>query len=90
MAERSLPGSGGYLDDMGIARSSGPIEPLSRPAGIDNYAGQWVAVKDGRVVAAAPRARDLVILVREMGEEGADATVELVALPSDGFMVGVG
>jgi len=89
MAERSLPG-GGYLDDMGIARSGGPIEPLSRPAGIDSYEGQWVAVKDGRVVAAAPHARDLVILVRDMGEEGSDATVEFVAPPSDSFMVGVG
>ena len=89
MAERFPPGAG-YLDDMAIARFGVPVEPLRRAEGIDDYAGQWVAVKDGRVVASAPHARDLVVLVRDMGQDGADATVEFVAPPSDSFMVGVG
>lgn len=89
MAER-FPPSAGYLDDMGIARSGVPVEPLERAVGIDEYTGQWVAVKDGRVVGSAAHARDLVILVRDMGQDGADATVEFIAPLSDSFMVGVG
>jgi len=75
---------------MGVARASDPIDPLPRVPAIDQYAGQWVAVKDGRVVAFAHRARDLVVLVRAMGDDGADATVEFVAGLSDSFRVGLG
>ncbi len=73
-----------------MASGREPIEPLPRVPAIDQYAGQWVAVKDGRVVACAVRPRDLVVLVRSMGEEGADATVEFVAGLSDSFRVGLG
>ena len=73
-----------------MARECDPIEPLPRVAAIDQYTGQWVAVKDGRVVASAIRSRDLVALVRAMGEDGADATVEFVAGLSDSFRVGLG
>ena len=75
---------------MGVARSREPIEPLPRLPAIDQYAGQWVAVKDGRVVACALRARDLVVLVRAMGADGANATVERVAGLSDSLRVGLG
>jgi len=80
----------GYGDGVGIARSAPPPEPLPRPVGIDKFLGQWVAVKAGIVIAGAPTGRELVMLVKGMGADGADATVEFVSPPSDSFMVGAG
>jgi hypothetical protein len=40
------------------------VEPERRPEGIDRWAGLWVAVKNGEVIAAADNTRDLVMRVR--------------------------
>ncbi len=66
------------------------FEPVQRPAELDKYVGKWVAVKAGRVVAAADTAPALVELVQALGSEGEDAIAEYVAPPSTSWMVGVG
>lgn len=64
--------------------------PESRPAELDEFVGRWVAVKDGRVIAAALNARELVPQLHELGEKGRGAVAQYVPLPSDSIMIGVG
>lgn len=79
-----------YRRGMGIARSNPPVEPVPRPPELDNFVGKWVAIKEGRVVAAADSSRALVDEVHKLGEHGLGAVVQFVAPPSTSFMVGVG
>ena len=79
-----------YLREVGIARSTPPLEPVPRPADLDNFIGKWVAVKDGAVVAVADTSRALVYEVHKLGEGARGAVVQYVAPPADSFMVGVG
>jgi hypothetical protein len=50
----------------------------------------WVAVKDGKVIAAADNSRDLVPKVRELGEAGRGAVAQFVPPHSDDIVIGVG
>jgi hypothetical protein len=50
----------------------------------------WVAVKDGKVIAAAHNSRDLVPMVRELGEAGRGAVAQFVSPHSDEIVIGVG
>lgn len=42
------------------------------------WAGMWIAVKDGKVIAAAYNSRDLVPAVRKLGEAGHGAVAQFV------------
>lgn len=64
--------------------------PEPRPAELSEFVGRWVAVKDGKVIAAAFNARDLVPQLHAMGEAGRGAVAQFVPLPSDSIMIGVG
>jgi hypothetical protein len=76
---------------MGIARAGGGrVESVRRPADLDNFVGKWVAVKDGRVIAAAETSRALVYEVHKLGAKGKGAVVQFVLPPSKSLMVGVG
>ena len=57
---------------------------------IDRWAGMWVAVKDGEVIAAAHNSRELVPMVRSKGESGRGAVAQFVPQRSDEIMIGVG
>ncbi len=54
------------------------------------WAGSWVAVKDGEVIAAAHNSRELVPAVRQLGARGRGAVAQFVPEPSDVVMIGVG
>lgn len=56
----------------------------------EHWAGQWVAVKDGEVIAAAHNSRDLVPQVRSLGPKGRGAVAQFVPEPSDVVVIGVG
>jgi hypothetical protein len=76
---------------MGIARDGGGrVETVRRLADLDNFVGKWVAVKDGRVIAAAETSRALVYEVHKLGAKGRGAVVQFVPPPSKSLMVGVG
>ena len=64
--------------------------PEPRPAELEQFVGRWVAVKDGKVVAAAFNARDLVPQIHALGEDGRGAVAQFVPEPSDSVMIGVG
>jgi hypothetical protein len=66
------------------------VEPERRPEGIDRWAGLWVAVKDGKVIAAADNTRDLVVRVRSMGPAGEGAVAQYVPHKTDDIVIGVG
>ena len=58
--------------------------------GLDKWAGMWIAVKDGKVIAAAYNSRDLVPMVKELGEAGRGAVAQFVPPRSDDIVIGVG
>jgi hypothetical protein len=50
----------------------------------------WVAVKDGKVIAAAYNSRDLVPEVRKLGEDGHGAVAQFVPPHTDEIVIGIG
>ena len=65
------------------------VEPERRPEGIDRWAGLWVAVKDGKVIAAAESSRELVAAVRR-GPSAAGAVAQYVPQRTEDIVIGVG
>jgi hypothetical protein len=81
-----------YPDPVGISRSmpDGYIPPLRRPEGIEEYAGQWVAIAGGKVIVAAGSSRELAVKLRALGSEAQDAVMQYVRPPVAGYIIGVG
>jgi hypothetical protein len=81
-----------WLYSRGMGRRSKPkrVEIERRPEDIDRWVGMWVAVKGGEVIAAAHNSRELVPMVRSMGESGRGAVAQFVPQRSDEIMIGVG
>lgn len=57
---------------------------------VKEWAGYWVAVVDGKVIAAATTSTDLVTKMHEMGAKAEAAVAQFVTPPSDTIMIGVG
>jgi hypothetical protein len=74
----------------GRAEGRKPLEPERRLPDLDRWEGLWVAVKDGKVIAAAHNSRELVPKLIEMGEAGRGAVAQYVPRRSDTIVVGVG
>jgi hypothetical protein len=66
------------------------MEPVPRLPDIDRWAGMWVAIKDGEVIAAAHNSRDLVPMLVEMGPKGRGAVAQYVPHRSEVITIGVG
>jgi hypothetical protein len=66
------------------------VEPVRQPEGLDRWAGLWVAVKDGTVVAAAETSHALVKKVTELGPQARGAVAQFVPEPSDAIVIGMG
>ena len=66
------------------------VEPERRLPALDQWEGMWVAVKDGKVIAAAYNSRDLVPKLVEMGPAGRGAVAQFVPRRSNTIVVGVG
>lgn len=79
-----------YRGDMGVARRSPRIEPVRRSTILDVYAGQWVAVKDGRVIAHGFSPRDVVVQMRQMGRAAQGAVLQRSPEPTEALAVGLG
>jgi hypothetical protein len=78
-----------YLRGM-ASQSTAHVEPVRRPADWNQFAGLWIAVKNGEVVATAVNSRDLVPAIRSLGPEGEDAAVRFVPHRSEEIVIGVG
>jgi hypothetical protein len=81
-----------YGRGMGLSRRRQPVEPERRLAELDQWVGLWVAVKDGKVIAAAPSSLELVDALHKLQPVGAGkgAVAQYVPRPSDDIMIGVG
>jgi hypothetical protein len=80
-----------YFCGMARRRRPREIEATRLPAGLnEEYAGLWVALKDGKVVAAAASSRELVAKVRELGPRGEGAVAQYVPRYSEEIVIGVG
>lgn len=81
-----------YPGSVGIARSrpEGYVPPMPRPEGIESYAGRWVAVAHGKVIAAADTSQELARAMRALGSEADDAAMQFVRPPVAGYIIGVG
>lgn len=67
------------------------VAPIPRPAGLDGFAGMWVAVVGDEVVAAEHTSHKLAIKLRGMDHRRRrHATVEYVRPATDSYIVGVG
>ncbi len=68
------------------------MEPERRLPELDKYAGLWVAVKDGKVIAAASTSLELVDRLHMLQPVGAakGAVAQYVPEPTDSVMIGVG
>src|ERR1700759_352351 len=81
-----------YRRGMGRARRHEPMEPERRLPELDHWIGLWVAVKDGKVIAAAPTSLELVDALHKLRPVGAGrgAVAQYVPEPTDRIMIGVG
>jgi hypothetical protein len=79
-----------YFRYMGRRQTRREIEPERLLAGLEEYEGLWVAVKDRKVIAAADNSRDLVANVRQLGDAGKDAVAQFVPRYSEEVVIGVG
>jgi hypothetical protein len=79
-----------YLCGMGSRRRKRHVEPERALPGLDQWSGMWVAVKDGKVIAAAHNSRDLVPMVRKLGEAGRGAVAQFVSPHTDEIVIGMG
>lgn len=74
---------------MGLGAGS-RVQPERRLPELDSWVGCWVAVKQGKVVAAAATSHELVLRVKEMGQGARGAVAQFVPQPSDDIVIGVG
>ena len=77
---------------LGYRRGMARWEPERGPAELygPEFAGKWVAVKDGQIIACANNARELVPRLHEMGSKAEGAVAQYVPFHSDAIMIGVG
>lgn len=79
-----------YFRGMGVARRGRKLRPIERSAVLDKHVGEWVAVKDGVVIAHSTSSREVVRLMRQMGPVSKGAVLQRVAEPTDALAVGLG
>lgn len=78
-----------YLRGMASV-SPAHLEPVRRPLEWNEFAGLWIAVLNGEVVATAANSRELVPAIRALGKAGEDAVVRFVPHRSEEIVIGVG
>jgi hypothetical protein len=68
------------------------MEPERRLPELDQYIGLWVAVKDGKVIAAASTSLELVDALHRLQPVGAGrgAVAQYVPRPTEQIMIGIG
>lgn len=91
-AQEFLSSGGGTLQMVPISRRSPrALEPIHRLPHLDSWAGHWVAIKGGEIIAAAETSSELTYRLREMGPKAKGAVTEFVRPGhEDAYAVGVG
>ena len=73
---------------MGLSRRVPALEPIRHLDALDDYVGDWVAVRDGKVVAAAKSSVKLAYELHHRDIRG--ATIQFVEPPTTAERVGLG
>lgn len=82
---------GRYPDGVPLGRQPHHrISPVPHLDELDNWIDHWVAVRNGRVIAAAKSSRELAYELHKLGPQADNAVTQYVRPPADGFIVGVG
>jgi hypothetical protein len=89
---RAMRGDVKYPGTVPIARSAGrSVPPVPHLEELDRWTSHWVAVKDGKVIAASESSRDLAYQLRKLGSRARGAVTEYVRPDSDDtYVVGGG
>jgi len=85
-----LPRLRPYLGGMGVARRGQRVDPIPRAQALDKHAGEWVAIKDGQVIAHSPSSREVVRQMRGLGTAAEGAILQRAATPTEALAVGLG
>jgi hypothetical protein len=80
----------GYRRGVGPARRHHPVQPVPRLQALDQYPGEWVAVKDGVVIAHSPSSREVVRQLQKLGPNAKDAVLQRAATSTEAIAVGLG
>ncbi len=81
----------GYRGVVGNSRPQQRLAPIPRPAGLEQYAGMWVAVIAGEVVAAEETSRALAFRLHQMDHlKRRRAVMEYVRPTAAAYVVGAG
>ncbi len=73
-----------------IGRRGPRLELTPRDPVLDEFAGQWVALKDGRVIASHPKASEVAKALLALGEAGEGAVLQRAAGPLEAVAIGMG
>ena len=79
-----------YGRGMGVARRSAKVDPVPRERVLDEHVGEWVAVKDGRVIAHSPSSREVVRQMRKLGADADGAILQRSSTETEALAVGLG
>ena len=82
----------GYGGNVPISRTPGRrLKPVPRLPELDRFVGHWVAIKDGKVIAASESSQDLAYELHKLGPRAEGAVTEYVRPGrDDAYIVGVG
>lgn len=88
---RPYRGEAKYSARVTDGRKVRRVAPVPRPEALDAYAGLWVGVVDGEVVAAAETSHQLALKLHDMDHRKREQlVVEYVRPTTDSYIVGVG
>lgn len=74
----------------GIGRRGPRLDLIPRDPAVAAFPSQWVAVKDGRVIAHHPKASEVAKALLEMGEAGEGAVLQRSAGLLEAVAIGMG
>jgi hypothetical protein len=80
----------GYRRDVGPGRRNHSVKPVPRLKALDQYSGEWVAVKDGVVIAHSPSSREVVRQLQRLGPDAKDAVLQRAATSTEAIALGLG
>lgn len=97
MGDPLAPGLPAQAPAPGASQCTRPRQQLGeyRPAytqpALDRHVGEWVAIKDGKVIAHGPNARHVVQQMRQLpAEQSRGAVLQRSARPTEALAIGLG
>lgn len=83
-------GASAYRRGMARPRPTPRLVPVPREKALSAHPGEWVAVKEGRVIAHHSSSREVVRMLRAQGRAAEGAVLHRSAQPTEAIAVGLG